>query len=716
MTILFLFLFLIPPSEEIDLTTPIEEHINVGKELATQLQPSLPTTHFEKLPDTIPWVLMDSFSFSEPLMNNSSFGLYNSGWNIIHSILPDTISTLAQGAVSYAPLRFRNSLIAAFHRLDTLQDLYAQLILNTPLIYVDEVTFQICHTGSEILSYPEFDPNLLTVNANFLYEIDDSLQYADIVDYSLPNGDYYSTVRYRVLENNDSIWIELPWEIYYNYIVHPIITDEFPDMSPYVYSKFWREYLFYESDSGYPNLCDNIKDIKILWNGEKVVLPSGRPFTPDDFALDVIANWVTYTVPVLAAGNRPIQPNIIAHEHNGNCGELQDLLTAAARTCLVPCVGVNCLCEDHVWSEFYERGFYPYQVDRGFGVTHIADTSIAYDEQYGGSKRVSAIFDWRSDGYWWTVTGKYSNSCSLYVYVYDLMGRPIDGAGVTIASEAIYGGISTATRGYTDPEGECQFELGDLKNFYARVSTPIGSYPVNSGEVIQIIENSQSGAIYYKSFYIANYLSHPRFSDTTSLDSLSVWKFEVVLDSLEGQSSGSCITRYGPGDSIRIYRSFFEKYTKGNVDLLFIDDANLQKYILGEQFKAFDYFSTSYDTSTFIAQDYTLYHLVVSNEDVLYYTPFCSLMVNLYRNPLVGVEEEVKNQSFSQKLPTIYRGKLFLNLIEASHIKIYGISGRLIYDSKKKVNKIDKDLSSGIYFVRINSNNKNQISKFIVIK
>ncbi|MCK4576029.1 T9SS type A sorting domain-containing protein, partial [candidate division WOR-3 bacterium] len=68
------------------------------------------------------------------------------------------------------------------------------------------------------------------------------------------------------------------------------------------------------------------------------------------------------------------------------------------------------------------------------------------------------------------------------------------------------------------------------------------------------------------------------------------------------------------------------------------------------------------------------------------------------------------------KLPTIYRGKLLLNLIEASHIKIYGISGRLIYDSKKKVNKIDKDLSSGIYFVRINSNNKNKISKFIVIK
>ncbi|MCK4233331.1 hypothetical protein KAX75_02820, partial [candidate division WOR-3 bacterium] len=257
----------------------------------------------------------------------------------------------------------------------------------------------ICHIGPEILSYSGFDPNLLIVNAELLYEIDDSLQYVDIVDYSLPNGDFYSTVSYRILEDDDSVWIELPWEIYYEYIVHPIITDEFPDMSSYVYSMFWREYLFYESDGGYPNLGEKIKEVKLVWNGERMVLPAGRPFTPDDYALDVIANWVTYTVPVLAQGNRPIQPNIIAHEHDGNCGELQDLVTAASRTCLVPCVGTTAPCEDHVWSEFYERGFYPYQVSRGFGSSHIADTNIAYDEQYGGSKRVSAIFNWRSDGF-----------------------------------------------------------------------------------------------------------------------------------------------------------------------------------------------------------------------------------------------------------------------------------------------------------------------------
>lgn len=715
MTALFLVLFLLQPTEACNLTTPIEEYISIGKELATQSPPSFPYTSYERFPDSALWVLMDSFDFSEPLMNNASFSLCNSNWNIAYSTSPETLSTLAQLAVSSAPLRFQNALIAAFHRLDTLQDFYAQLILNAPSNCIDEVTFQICHIGPEILSYSGFDPNLLIVNAELLYEIDDSLQYADIVDYSLPNGDFYSTVSYRVLEDDDSVWIELPWEIYYNYIVHPIITDEFPDMSSYVYSMFWREYLFYESDGGYPNLGEKIKEVKLVWNGERMVLPAGRPFTPDDYALDVIANWVTYTVPELAQGNRPIQPNIIAHEHNGNCGELQDLVTAASRTCLVPCVGTTAPCEDHVWSEFYERGFYPYQVSRGFGSSHIADTNIAYDEQYGGSKRVSAIFNWRSDGFWWTVTGTYSNSCSLYVYVYDLMGRPIDGAGVTIATEAIYGGISTATRAYTDPEGHCSFELGDLRNFYASVSTPIGSYPVDPGEVIQIIEYSQSGINYYKVFYIGNYLPSLAFSDTTTLDSLSRWKFEFILDSLEGQSSGSCITRYGPGDSIRVYRSFFEKYAQGNIDLLFVDDANFQKYILGEEFKAFDYLSASFDTSTFIAQNSDVYHLIVSNEDVLYYAPFCNLKVNLYENE-VGIEEQVKKQVLTQTLATIFKDKLLFNLNQPSQVRIYETSGRLVYDSKMKIDKIDKSLSTGVYFVRFTFDNRDQIGKFVIIK
>ncbi len=713
---ILLVLLLLSPREKEHLTTPLEEYICVGKELASRSAPLLPAHFFEKLTDTISWVLVDTYNFSEPLMNNASFALSNIDWMIDYSSSPETLSTLAQLTLSYTPPWLRNELIAAFHRLDTLQDVYAQLILDTPAKCLDEVIYQICHIGQEILSYPEFEPNLLLANAELLYEIDDSLQYVDIVDVPGDLSTFYSTVHYKVLDNGESIWVYLPPEVYYEYVVHPIISDEFPDMSEYVYSKFWREYLFYESDSGYPTLGEEIKNAEILWNREKQVLPPGRPFTPEDCALDVIGNWATYTVPQAASGNRPIQPNIIAHEHNGNCGELQDVLAAGARTCLVPCVCTMDPCEDHVWCEFYDEGFYPYQVDLGFGVTHIADTSVAYDEQVGGSKRVSAIFNWRSDGYWWTVTGTYSHICSLSVYVYDLMGRPIDGAGVTIASEGWYGGISTSTRAYTDPDGYCSFALGDLRNFYARVSTPIGSYPPAAGEVIQIIENSQSGAKYYKVFYIDNYLPALLCSDTTSTDSLSLWKFEVVLDPLQAQSSGDCVTRYGPGDTIRINRSFYEEYAKGNIDLFFADSANFEKYLLGEPFAAFEKVSASADTFAFIAQDSAQYHLIFSNEDVIYYTPFCNIKVNLYENSQVAIDDFVHKKFTEQRLPTIYKERLLLYLNKPAQIKIYETSGRLAYDSKKKVQKIDRVFSAGVYFVRMISDNQIQMTKCVIVR
>lgn len=713
---ILLVLLLLSPREKEQLTTPVERYVCVGKELAFQSAPLLPVHYFEKFTDTISWVLVDTFSFSEPLMNNASFSLSNIDWMIDYSSSPETISTLAQLSLSYTPPWLHNELIAAYHRLDTLQDVYAQLILDTPAKCLDEVIYQICHIGQEILSYPEFDPHLLLVNAELLYEIDDSLQYVDIVDVPGDPSAFYSTVQYRVLDNGESVWVYLPPEIYYEYVVHPIISDEFPDMSEYVYSTFWREYLFYESDSGYPVLGEEIKNAKILWNREKQVLPPGRPFTSEDCALDVIGNWATYTVPHAASGNRPIQPNIIAHEHNGNCGELQDVLAAGARTCLVPCVCTMDPCEDHVWCEFYDEGFYPYQVDLGFGVTHIADTSVAYDEQVGGNKRVSAIFNWRSDGYWWTVTGTYSHVCSLFVYVYDLMGRPIDGAGVTIASEGWYGRISTSTRAYTDPDGYCSFALGDLRNFYARVSTPIGSYPPAAGEVIQIIENSQSGAKYYKVFYIDNYLPTLLCSDTTTTDSLSLWKFEVVLDPLKAQGSGECVTRFGPGDSIRINRSFYETYAKGNIDLFFVESANFEKYLLGEPFAAFERISVSADTFSFIAQDSAHYHLIFSNEDVLYYTPFCNIKVNLYRNSQVGINEFVQEKLTEQRLQTFYKERLLLCLNKPAQVKLYEISGRLIYDSKRKVQKIERVLPAGVYFVRMISDNQTQLTKCVIVK
>jgi len=172
---------------------------------------------------------------------------------------------------------------------------------------------------------------------------------------------------------------ELPRDIYYWYIVHPKITDEIPTYikpetgnpaRPEDGGRFWREYLFYHADAEYPQdpgggvcypkdeppplLKEKLKGVKILWNCTAHRSPkgydddghnNGRPWDYGDHAMERVSNWVQKTICLRASedddGSRPIQPVRIAYEHNGNCGELQDLSTAGGRTALIPPQGVG---------------------------------------------------------------------------------------------------------------------------------------------------------------------------------------------------------------------------------------------------------------------------------------------------------------------------------------------------------------------------------------
>jgi len=334
-----------------------------------------------ELKDTIDWVYMDSLFIHCVIPSGErvifSFDTETDTIEFIEVV--ESLSDLVQNAIDRSPLWLRDDLVDNFRRLPSdYQDTYADIILDAPDAWVDEVAYQVAHVSPEILVDTSFNPELVTVNAQYLYKNDSLLHYADIIDYGSPgDDDYYSTVRYKALEDGDTVEYELPPEYYYMYIVHPEISDESPRMDSYVYNRFWRDYLFYEADSGYPVLSEKLQGVKILWDVADTaqVYPPGRDFDSTDCALDIIGNWGSETVPELAMGNRPIQPNVIAHEHNGNCGETQDVLQAAARAALVPAVATMDIAEDHVWCEFYYKGWHEYQIDRGYGVTPISTIS-----------------------------------------------------------------------------------------------------------------------------------------------------------------------------------------------------------------------------------------------------------------------------------------------------------------------------------------------------
>ncbi len=441
-----------------------------------------------------------------------------------------------------------------------LVDTYARQILDADDKYADEIGFSIAHTPTSILQSSDVYPEVFRENAELIYQIEPELDYVDLVERSGPDGKYTTTI-YWVNESTEGNneggnegasggedededgggneaesegddgggeatferrQYELPRDIYYWYIVHPKITDEYPTYikpetgepaSPENGGRFWREYLFYHADAEYPpdpgsGVCypkdeappmlkEKLEDVKILWNCTAHKSPpgydddghnNGRPWDYGDHAIERVSNWVQKTICMRASedddGNRPIQPVRIAYEHNGNCGELQDLSTAGGRTALIPSQGVVEIGEDHVWQEFWERGWHHWDnwwSDGGTGV----DVPETYD---GNWWEVSVVWVHRPDEYIRNVNHRpYTPTGTLKLTVLDRFGNPVDGATILVDSHSYATKLNPLHTpfslppvpcfwNYTDTKGECLLKLG--KNDYTiHIWSRLGSVP-----------------------------------------------------------------------------------------------------------------------------------------------------------------------------------------------------------------------------------------------
>ncbi len=335
------------------------------------------------------------------------------------------LSEEIQAAIARSPGWMQRELARQFEYLDSR---YADLILNADKRYVDEIAFSIAY--SPVGSVPS--PEVIYDNARFLYENDGFLDYVKIID--VYNGsDYYSTIQYRVLENGSERNFTCPPAIYYWFVVSPRATIE---NSTYVYGKFWRDYVFNHNDIGYPLLKEKLSGIKYMWDCKSYHPPAHRTWKESmashPTAIEGVNYWVGKTITALATGDRPGQPNVVAHEHNGFCGEIHELSTAALRAALIPAVPINCLGEDHVWCEFWERGWHEFDewwADGGGSIDN-------FDEyRYGWHKIMSALFALKGDSSIYDVTPHYmreGDRGDIEVAVSDIFGNPVDGVRVTV--------------------------------------------------------------------------------------------------------------------------------------------------------------------------------------------------------------------------------------------------------------------------------------------
>lgn len=112
---------------------------------------------------------------------------------------------------------------------------------------IDEVSFTLAHISSYDRQY--FTPTLLIKNATLIYDIAPHLKYVELVEKTGDDG-AYTTTKYKRLKDGTEESFEAPRDIYYWWIVHPLLDVEpLAPIDPYTgklgtepKGMLWREF------------------------------------------------------------------------------------------------------------------------------------------------------------------------------------------------------------------------------------------------------------------------------------------------------------------------------------------------------------------------------------------------------------------------------------------------------------------------------------------
>jgi Big-like domain-containing protein len=598
----------------VDSVYPMKNSANINPKIVTKLSKEI------EIPSGSDYYI--KFSSEKLTLDDEEVAPHTSG-----------LSDNVKDAIAKAPHWIQRDLTRQFQSLSNPEE-YADFILDSSKKYVDEIAFSIA--CSPLGNVPQIE--VIQDNVFYLYDNDESIKYADIVDYDNGLGDYYSTVRYIVIENGTEKELEYPKEIYYWYVVHPELIG---GNAKYIYGEFWRDYLFNHNDLGYPLLKEKMSDIDYLWDCESYSQGKDRLWKDSmeehPTAIEGISYWIGKTVPHGAMGDRPSQPNWIAHEHNGWCGELQRIAVAAQRALLVPSVGASNIGEDHVWREFYERGWHEndnWWTDSGGAV----DKPDVY--AYGWGKNMSAVYAWNGDGSIYEVTPRYIHSedrITAKFVVKDIFMQPIDGALVTVLVEGlkditwyknkiwekieeiwdnlpqfikgkilqniydkiqerfeeipdIVDGATIAIWNYTDTNGECTFELG--KNleyiFLIQQANLKNPWPLSKNNALRVLRNHEDATFNVIFADFSNKILPHQSKEIPEGNYL----FDVSFDTKSHQ-----LQRNVRNGDIGIYNH------EGKIDFFVLDEENFEKYKNGRKFNCFNYLEDNKSDMEFSASE-----------------------------------------------------------------------------------------------------------------
>jgi hypothetical protein len=300
----------------------------------------------------------------------------------------------------------------------------------------------------------------------------------------------------------------------------------------------------------------------------------------------------------------------------------------------------------------------------------INDTTT-YDP---GWWNLAASCDWRGDGYWWTVTEKYTPYCTLTVRVVDLDSTPVDGARV-----AIQGGPQPVTWfcafAYTDKNGKASFTLGDVNNYDAEVESNLGNISFT-----RVINQALAHTHYRQTFMLSGHMPHLRLvNDTFPHNPLNRYKVQISF-----QAQNEIIYGVHPDDN----SLFAQRGSLGTMNFFICDSINFLHYLQGDNIRAFliSRDITDLDTSFVFPTDKPHY-LIFSNDERIGNGVDLSAYIKLYRGA-VGIQEEESHPKNKGE------GSIFLNksFTLNDKMKVFDITGKAVTNPNK--------LSNGIYFIK----------------
>jgi hypothetical protein len=168
------------------------------------------------------------------------------------------LTAQAEASLALAPAWIRADLRDLCSRVSQeSQDAMAEqlLALDDPRL-IDEVAFTFARLSPEIVERSRSHLDAAVENARWIYQVDADLDYVEVVDVGNPaaDDDFYTTTRYRVMDGGAEVSYTLPQEMYYWYIVHPILdcAEWFYRIAPRTglqsaSGEWWRTF-YYEDD------------------------------------------------------------------------------------------------------------------------------------------------------------------------------------------------------------------------------------------------------------------------------------------------------------------------------------------------------------------------------------------------------------------------------------------------------------------------------------